>query len=234
VGLVLERGRICNNTTEFAKARVVTFLNPYSFLKIIESDVDLNRFDKICIDGIALKIFLGFVYKDSQIERMSFDFTSVANLVFEKGAENSERGLVLGSDQNSNTLFLAKISKMFPGIRLEGRSGYFDSDEELARFVQTAADSEYDFIVVGMGAVKQEKVSIALVDAGYKGRVYTCGGFIHQTAMSGGQYYPAWVDRFNLRFAYRMFKEPATVRRYLIDYPKAFILLTSNIKKFKH
>jgi len=85
-----------------------------------------------------------------------------------------------------------------------------------------------------MGAVKQEEVANALVDFGFKGRIYTCGGFIHQTAMSGGKYYPWLVNKLQLRFAYRMFKEPTTVRRYLLDYPRAFLLLSRNIHKFTH
>lgn len=232
---MLKRNQICTNTAEFAESRAVTFLNPYSFLRIWESNVDLSRFDKICIDGIALKTFLELVFfRSGKIERLSFDFTSVAHVVFEQAAAGQEHGFVLGSDEVSNSKFCNKISSMFPGIALGGRSGYFDSKEAISDYLETLANGEYDFIVIGMGAVKQEEVAIALMDAGYKGRVYTCGGFIHQTAMSDGEYYPWWVDKFNLRFAYRMIKEPSTVRRYLIDYPRAFALLTRNIRKFKY
>lgn len=231
---MLKRSKICANTAEFTEARVVTFLNPYTFLKIFESKVNLNKFDKVCIDGIALKIFLGLVYGDSKIQRLSFDFTSVANLFFEKAAADTEHGFILGSDKTSNSKFLVKITDMFPGLEIDGRSGYFDNRKELSDFLGTLAKSKYDFIVIGMGAVKQEEAAIALVDHGFKGRIYTCGGFIHQTAIGGGEYYPSWIDRCNLRFAYRMFKEPSTIRRYLIDYPKAFVLLTRNIEKFKY
>ena len=37
-----------------------------------------------------------------------------------------------------------------------------------------------DFVILGMGAVKQEEAAIALVNSGFTGRVYTCGGFVHQ------------------------------------------------------
>ena len=230
---MLSRSQICNNAAEFAEARAVTFLNPYSFLEIYNSNLNLNKFDKLCIDGVALKIFLNLVYRGSKIERLSFDFTSVANLVFENAAAEAQRGFILGSDQSSNGKFLSKITDMFPGIILDGRSGYFDSDEDLSKILNMLAESNYDFIVIGMGAVKQEQVAIALIDSGFPGRIYTCGGFIHQTALGDGQYYPGWIDKLNLRFAYRMYKEPSTIRRYLIDYPKAFILLSRNIKNFK-
>lgn len=232
---MLEKNLICKDTSEFTQARLVTFLNPYSFLKIQESNIDLDRFDKVCIDGIALKIFLERVYRDTKIERLSFDFSSeVANLVFGKGAAEKQNGFILGSDEPSNKEFQTKISSMFPGLTLDGRSGYFDNDKQRSDFLQSIASSQHDFVVIGMGAVKQEEVAIELSDAGFKGCIYTCGGFIHQTAMGDGEYYPEWVDKCNLRFAYRMFKEPATIRRYLIDYPKAFFLLTRNIRKFNY
>lgn len=231
---MLKLEQICKDTAEFADARMVTFLNPYSLLKIFESKIDLDKFDKICIDGIALKVFLELVYRGSKFQRLSFDFTSVAYLVFETAAAGKERGFILGSDQDSNDKFLAKITDMFPGISVEGRSGYFVDEEDLSNFLAPLSTSDYDFIVIGMGAVKQETVATALNESGFKGRIYTCGGFIHQTAMSGGEYYPAWIDNYNLRFAYRMFKEPSTVRRYLVDYPRAFFLMTCNIGKFKH
>ena len=231
---MLRRSKICNDAAEFMEARVVTFLNPYSYLKISESGVDLEKFDKICIDGIALKMFLALVYRDSRIQRLSFDFTSVAGLVFDRAVERSERGFILGSDQSSNGKFLAAISEMYPGISVDGRSGYFSDKNELSTFLGNLARSDYAFVIIGMGAVKQEEVANELVELGFGGRVYTCGGFIHQTAMGGGEYYPPWIDKFNLRFAYRMFNEPSTIRRYLVDYPKSFALLVRNIKEFKY
>jgi len=233
LGMLL-RNRICTDEQEFSEARVVTFVNPYSWLKIAQSGISLDRFDKICIDGIALKTFLSLVHRDSSIQRLSFDFTSVANLVFEQAAARGQRGFILGSDSRSNAKFLTEIVGMFPGLELEGRSGYFEDDDERSDVLASLADSDFDLIVVGMGAVMQERAAAALVDLGYTGKVYTCGGFIHQTAMSEGEYYPEWVDRFNLRFAYRMFKEPTTIRRYLLDYPRAFVFLTMNIRKFRH
>lgn len=231
---MLSRNLICTDTAIFSTARTVTFLNPYSFLKIYQSNLDLNKFDKVCIDGIGLKLFLDLVYRGINIERLSFDFTSVANLVFDRGAKESEKGFILGSDHSSNSIFLKKITSMFPGICLEGRSGYFDDSADLESSLSELASSDYDFIVIGMGAVKQEEAAISLMNYGFKGRIYTCGGFIHQTALGGGKYYPIWIDKLNLRFAYRMFKEPTTIQRYLVDYPKAFFLLFRNVRSFKH
>lgn len=231
---MLDRNRICDNDEKFLRSRAVTFLNPYSFLKLAQSGVSLEKFDGICIDGVALKLFLNLVYRDFRIRRLSFDFTSVAGLIFERAVNNSLRGFVVGSDDESNQKFLEDISIKFPGIQLEGRHGYFSDECAMMVTVEELVRAEYDFVIVGMGAVKQEEFVNCLIKSGYRGCSYTCGGFIHQTAMAGGEYYPRWIDKLNLRFAYRMFKEPTTISRYLVDYPRAFALFTANIRSFKH
>jgi N-acetylglucosaminyldiphosphoundecaprenol N-acetyl-beta-D-mannosaminyltransferase len=231
---MLDRKLICKSFSEFTDARVVTFLNPYSFLKIYQAGLDLNKFDRVCIDGIALKIFLEFVYPNTSLERISFDFTSIADYVFDDAASNNQSGFILGSDHTSNSAFIKKIENMFPGITLQGRSRYFNNKEEISSCIDNLTNSDFDFVVIGMGAVKQEEIAIDLMESGFSGRIYTCGGFIHQTAMQDGQYYPTWVDKLNLRFAYRMIKEPSTIQRYLFDYPRSFALLFRNIRSFKH
>lgn len=50
--------------------------------------------------------------------------------------------------------------------------------------------------------------------------------FFHQLSMSGNAYYPTWINRFNLRFVYRMVKEKHTRLRYIragILFPILFI-----------
>ena len=82
-----------------------------------------------------------------------------------------------------------------------------------------------DLLIIGMGAPKQDKLCLLLKELGYAGTVYTCGGFFHQTVMKVGDYYPSWINKSNLRFVYRMYKEPNTIVRYFIYYPVALALL---------
>lgn len=56
---------------------------------------------------------------------------------------------------------------------------------------------------------------VRVKNAGYHGIGFTCGEFIHQLAMNKINYYPAWINKYNLRFLYRMYKEPHTRKRYL-------------------
>ena len=69
-----------------------------------------------------------------------------------------------------------------------------------------------------MGAPRQERFLLNLRESGWRGAGFTCGGFFDQVS-GNGDYYPAWIDRLNLRFLYRLVREPRRLwRRYLVDY----------------
>jgi N-acetylglucosaminyldiphosphoundecaprenol N-acetyl-beta-D-mannosaminyltransferase len=86
-------------------------------------------------------------------------------------------------------------------------------------------------VIVGMGAVLQEKFLLTLRSLNWQGAGYTCGGFFHQTADTI-TYYPKIIDQLQLRWAYRIFKEPKLFLRYSIQYPKfIFILLFDTLSK---
>lgn len=72
-----------------------------------------------------------------------------------------------------------------------------------------------DFLIVGMGALMQERFLIKAKLSGFQGIGFTCGGFIHQTSKNEIEYYPIWADKLNLRFVYRMYKEKHTRKRYI-------------------
>ena len=72
----------------------------------------------------------------------------------------------------------------------------------------------------------QEQFLLMVKNTGFKGIGFTCGGFIHQTANDEIDYYPAWINRMNLRFLYRMIKEKHTRKRYAqaaLLFPARFI-----------
>ena len=71
-----------------------------------------------------------------------------------------------------------------------------------------------------------------LKKAGYKGIVFTCGGFLHQTS-DNINYYPEWVNKYNLRAFYRLFHERGLVKRLfnvLLEFPILFIIDTIQTK----
>ena len=126
---------------------------------------------------------------------------------------------------------LVKAIKMVYGKQVTRRS--FDMTSMAPElFAYVAKHGKTIYIV----ASKQEQVEKAVEifrerypkvkNAGYQGVGFTCGGFIHQTSKNEIDYYPAWVDKTNLRFVYRMWKEPHTRKRYVMAgllFPARFI-----------
>src|SRR5690606_22825043 len=98
-------------------------------------------------------------------------------------------------------------------------NGFFSQKEE-HQLIDKIKELSVDIVVAGLGAGKQEQFVLKLKRAGYQGCSFTCGGFIRQEAGSTGDYYPDWINKMKFRAFYRMYKEPHTIKRYAIDYPK--------------
>ena len=93
-------------------------------------------------------------------------------------------------------------------------------------------ERDSDFTVVGMGSPLQERFALDLKNAGYRGVVFTCGGFLHQSARRIN-YYPEWVDKLKLRAFYRLFHEKGMFPRLynvLLEFPVLFTYDTIKTK----
>ena len=75
-----------------------------------------------------------------------------------------------------------------------------------------------------MGVLNQEEFLAGLFSNGWNGVGYSCGGFMHQTSSKGHHYYANWVNKFNLRFVYRIWDEPKLIKRYTLDYMRFVIV----------
>lgn len=198
------------------KGKIFTFLNPVSYLESLKQKDLFGQFDGIFADGSLLVTAIKVVYGKS-VTRRSFDMTSVAPELLEYAHKNNKSIYIVASKQEQVDRASEIFCKRFPGIRIVGRrNGYFVDEEEQDSEAKHIVDVNPDFVIVGMGAVMQEKFLLKVKDAGFRGIGFTCGGFIHQTARGEADYYPVWVDRMNIRFLYRMWKEPHTRKRYFI------------------
>lgn len=204
----------------------------YSFLNFASLSF---VFDRISHEGITY-FCDGFLMSSlvqkltgEKVERISFDFTSIAGPVFEMICKNKLRLAVIGAQQDELEAFVKKIKSRYPSILVVSAfNGYFSEDEQ-GSINKSIINSDIDVAIVGLGAGKQEDFMLSLRKSGYCGTLFSCGGFIRQEARSHLNYYPLWVNRFNLRAFYRMLKEPHTIKRYLIQYPMNSFLL---VKKF--
>lgn len=174
----------------------------------------LQRLSYVLADGIGVCLVYRWL-TGAPCPRISFDMTSMAPLFF--GRLQHIRGslAVVGGAPDVAQQFAEKLQRSYPDIRLPViEDGYGDHAPKIARILAAAPDA----VIVGMGVPRQESFLVELATAGYKGCAVTCGGFLDQY-IQAEHYYPVWINRYHLRFAYRFYKEPARLwRRYLIDY----------------
>lgn len=209
-----------------SQGRVYTFLNPVSYLYALKNKSMFAKFDGIFADGSILVSAIRLLYGYS-VTRRSFDMTSLAPVLLRDAEEKHKSLYIVASKQEQVEKAVGIFKKMYPKLIVAGyRNGYFTSDDEQQCEAEHIVKTAPDFLIVGMGALIQENFLLRVKNAGYCGIGFTCGGFIHQTAKDEIEYYPKWADRLNLRFIYRMYKEPHTRKRYLkaaLLFPAKFI-----------
>jgi N-acetylglucosaminyldiphosphoundecaprenol N-acetyl-beta-D-mannosaminyltransferase len=168
-----------------------------------------------------------------RIGRVSFDFTSIADLVLRSAEQQGKRVYFVGARQAELELFVSKIKALYPRLPLAGyHNGYFNASQ--AEGIQAdICRSEAHILIVGLGAGLQEQFEQDALRAGFRGVAFTCGGFIRQEALATRNYYPALINRLHMRAFYRMYREPHTIKRYLIDYPNNFVHLLALIASRK-
>ena len=206
--------------------KVYTFLNPVSYLSALDNKDLFERIDGIFADGSILVAAIKLVY-GKDVTRRSFDMTSLAPELLEYAEKNGKSVYIVASRQEQVEKAVTIFKERYPKLDVAGyRNGYFSTDEEQATEASHIVDVNPDFLIVGMGVLMQERFLLKVKDAGYNGIGFTCGGFIHQTAKDEIDYYPAWADKLNLRFVYRMLKEKHTRKRYAqaaLLFPARFI-----------
>lgn len=205
---------------------IYTFLNPVSYLDALKNIKLFSEFDGIFADGSILVAAIRLLY-GQRVTRRSFDMTSVAPQLFDYAQQNQKSIYIVASKQEQVKKTIDIYKERYPDINIIGfRNGYFTNEEEKVEEAKHIVGLNPDFLIVGMGAIAQEKFLLKVKETGFKGIGFTCGGFIHQTASNMIDYYPAWIDRMNLRFLYRMHKEPHTRTRYIkagLFFPVRFV-----------
>lgn len=195
----------------YDKCFLVTFLTPrYMILMDKKYHEMYKSFDFICSDGAA-PIKLNRFFGKPKSVRISFDMSSLAGKVLSELANNGRGLYVLGTKQEYLEQFLSVIQEEFKGINIVGsHNGYIKDKED--EVVNDIMKSGAELVIIGMGAPLQDIMAVSLKEAGFKGAIYTCGGFIHQAA-GKLNFWPDWANKYNLRWFYRYFCEKGTIKR---------------------
>lgn len=205
-------------TTLPEKGRFFTFVNPHAFniaKRYPAYLTALEEFDGILCDGIGLVTgarLLGI----KGISRISFDSTSLAPRIFRACVDNSLSLFFIGGSEGIAHQAACVIRDSYPDIQIVGTATGYIRDPQLV--VDEIKASGASVVICGMGAPRQETFLLTLKRSGWKGFAFTCGGYFDQLS-NGFNYYPRWVDALNIRFLYRIYREPQRlVRRYALEY----------------
>lgn len=210
--------------------KAYTFINPYSYHIYRKNQTLYDSLDGYFADGFFL-CFLVRLFWRVKIQRLSFDMGSMARTLFDRinAEDTGVKICFVGARASEIENTVANIRESYPNIVVPYfRDGYFINDDDRKKCIEKIISSEAEYAVVGMGAPIQEHFAIELKESGYKGVVFTCGGFLHQTA-NGMNYYPEWINRYNLRAFYRLYREKGLFHRLynvLIQFPALFVIDT--------
>ena len=133
----------------------------------------------------------------------------------------------IGSKQEEIEGATRHIQANYPNLQIKGfRNGYFKDQNERSHVLNEIISLNPNYVVIGMGSPIQEQFAIDLKAAGYNGIVFTCGGFFHQTK-ENINYYPNWINKYNLRAFYRLYREHGLFKRLynvLVEFPILFTI----------
>lgn len=213
-----------------SRALLTTFVNPGA-IHIVRRNPHygsmLKAFDIILPDGVGIVWGWRATHRSS-LTRLSFDTTSLALPVLRKAREEKRRVMLIGGRPGVADDAADKLAKALPGLQFCRSHHGFD---ETAAYESHVRKEQPDVVICGMGAPHQEALLLALRECGaLAGPAFTCGGYLDQ--LHGGlRYYPKLVDSLNLRWLYRLFREPRRLwRRYLLEYPEYGIALLRELQ----
>jgi exopolysaccharide biosynthesis WecB/TagA/CpsF family protein len=201
------------------KSKVITFLNPFSYNVFLENEELIENFDSFYADG-ALLVKLHNIFNKNKIDRVSFDFSSIAKDVLEYANNNKLNIALIGAKQKELDGALVNLKNIYPSINfIYTRNGYFNNEYEYVECFKNLKEYDIDILIIGMGSPYQEKFAVKVKNENINlPLIFTCGGFLTQTSIKADYYHP-FVKRFGLRWLQRAIMHKHVRNRLIKDYP---------------
>lgn len=220
-----------NNFLQQKENVVITFVNPYSYYSLKQSNY-LEDIDMIFSDG-GLLVKCHNLFHENKIDRLSFDFSSIADDFFQFCSKNNLTVSIIASTNNELNITVSKLKAWYPNLKFGFcHDGYvFNEEMVISDFDKLISElSRSDVIISGMGAPKQE-VFITKLSKHLSEKIYiTCGGFITQTSIRDDYYFPI-IKKMNLRWVQRILFHKHVRNKVIREYPKfIFCYFLDNIK----
>ncbi|ALO46406.1 WecB/TagA/CpsF family glycosyltransferase [Pseudohongiella spirulinae] len=199
---------------------LVTFVNPFSYYDINDDKALCEKFDYFFSDGSLLTI-LHNLLNSTKIDRVSFDYSSVAGVTLQHAQSEGLTVAFIGATEPEIQKAVANIQNRYPNLKIVYvRNGYIRTDKEENQVMLELIEKGADILICGMGAPRQENFLVRAKKAGVPSKVmFTCGGFLTQTALKDDYYHP-FVKKFGVRWLQRAILHAHVRKRILLDYPK--------------
>lgn len=205
---------------EAKDVKVISFVNPFSYFKLLNLSSLTREIDVFFSDGSLLCLFHGFFCKQ-KVKRASFDYSSIAGEVLDYSVREHLKIAIVGATQEELEGAIVHLKAQHEGLDVVySRNGYFLNSEDMLSSIDALSTSQADLLLIGMGTPYQEEYAALLKRHCKKTLVaLTCGGFLTQTSMRPDYYYPI-VKKLGVRWLQRMVMHRHVRERVIKDYPK--------------
>jgi N-acetylglucosaminyldiphosphoundecaprenol N-acetyl-beta-D-mannosaminyltransferase len=228
LGLPLDTGVTLEDVCKLVKAkgaaRLVTFITPQAWSlrrRYPDYQPALDKMSLVLPEGEGVARACRWLTK-LPCPRLSFDLTSLADPFFRAAVDAKATLMLVGGEPGVDEIMQEELKAKYPDLKVVGTShGFADFTPKVAAVMEKKAD----IVIVGMDPPRQENFLLALREAGFRGLALTCDDyFVRYTKPEMN--FPAWTDRWHMRFAWRFYQEPQKLwRRYLLDYPLFVVLV---------
>ena len=207
--------------TESDPTKIVSFVNPFSYYLLLENDV-LNDIDVLFSDGALHATLHRLLVAQDKFKRASFDYSSIACNTLRTAELKGYEVAIIGGDKSEIVKAKKNILKRYPLINISyERDGFFLTDTDYSGCFEHLESAK--IVIVGMGTPLQEVVCSKIKNKYPAGKlIFTCGGFLTQTAIKSDYYHPI-IKKCGLRWLQRAYMHKHVRRRLVKDYP-AFIV----------
>lgn len=201
------------------QTNLITFLNPFSYNVFLENAELIDEFDVFFADG-GLLVKLHNLFYTASIDRVSFDFSSIASDVLQYANDNEIKIAFVGAKEDELRNALKNLIKLYPNLSIVySRNGYFNDEGEYRKCIADLKNIKIDILLIGMGSPYQEKLAVRIKQKGLEIRlVFTCGGFLTQTSIKA-DYYHQFIKKYGLRWLQRAIMHNHVRKRLIKDYP---------------
>ncbi|KKQ07633.1 hypothetical protein A2858_02690 [Candidatus Daviesbacteria bacterium RIFCSPHIGHO2_01_FULL_36_37] len=183
--------------------------------------------DGVYLDGFLIGWFLKMIYGK---KFMRFGAEDYIYELFDLSLKRNKKIFLLGSSnlESGNSGAVRKINNKYHGIKIAGHHGYFQKSSIVIKKIK---NFKPDILIIGLGLNRQEKWVYQHLDELKNVKVIIAVGNFIDILGGKSKLPPEILKKFNLRWVYRLIKEPYRLwERYVFGLLTLFFLTAYALK----